>query len=42
MSWSLFKQNMLSFMQGQTTVNGETVNTSKKVDSYKDFAKKNY
>ncbi len=40
MSWSLFKQNMLSFMQGQTTVNGETVNTSKKVDSYKDFAKK--
>ena len=40
MSWSLFKQNMLSFMQGQTTVDGQTFNTSQRVDSYEDFAKK--
>ena len=37
MSWSLFKQNMLSFMQGQTTVDGQTFNTSQQVDSYEDF-----
>ena len=39
MSFKIFKQNMLSFMQRETIVNGESVNVSNEVESYGDFAK---
>jgi hypothetical protein len=40
MSFKVFKQNMLRYMQKETIVNGESVNVSNEVESYDDFAKK--